>query len=130
MLSNLWLQKSFEDEACLPFPLFVLGATAIYGLGFARAFPVALLAGAIAYPALGFIFGASNRPDRINRNWRKPQEIGPNSRYDDGLLPSQLPGEDRVAIRDRPMLRASRSPYERVKLCRHVVANLRRWSLL
>jgi hypothetical protein len=42
----------------------VLGATAIYGLGFARAFPVALLAGAIAYPALGFIFGASNRPDR------------------------------------------------------------------
>jgi len=104
MLSNLWLPKSFEDETRIPLPLFVLGATAIYGLGFARAFPVALLAGAIAYPALGFIFGASNRPDRINRNWREPQERGPNSRYDDGLLPSKLPGEDRVALRDRPML--------------------------
>jgi hypothetical protein len=64
MLSNMWLPKSFEDEARIPLPLFVLGATAIYGLGFACAFPVVLLAGTIAYPAVGFIFGASNRPDR------------------------------------------------------------------
>jgi len=65
MLSNLWLPKSLEDQGRIPLPLFVFGATAIYGLGLARAFPVALLAGAIAYPALGFIVGASNRPGRI-----------------------------------------------------------------
>ena len=85
MLSNLWLPKSFEDEARIPLPLFVLGAAAIYGLGFARVFPVALLAGAIAYPAVGFIFGASNRPDRRNRHWRTPQQVGSDSPYDDGL---------------------------------------------
>jgi CDP-diacylglycerol---serine O-phosphatidyltransferase len=61
MLSTLWLPKSFGERRRIPSVLFAMSAVAIYGIGFGRSLPVVLLAGAIAYPSLGFIFGAAHR---------------------------------------------------------------------
>ncbi len=64
MVSTLWLPKSLGEGTRIPLPLQVLGVSAIYGLGFARTLPVVLLAAALAYPTVGFVFGASHRPQQ------------------------------------------------------------------
>lgn len=62
MVTTLWLPKSVGECPRIPPLLRVLGVATIYGLGFARTLPVLLLAAALAYPSLGFVFGALHRP--------------------------------------------------------------------
>jgi CDP-diacylglycerol--serine O-phosphatidyltransferase len=66
MVSVLWLPKA------LPLPpwarvLFALGVVLVYGLGALRRAPELLLALAVAYPTLGFLWGAW-RPPRTPRS--------------------------------------------------------------
>jgi len=62
MISHLWLPKSLGKGSRVPFVLQALGATAIYGLGFSRAHPTILLAAALVYPGLGFVYGGLRPP--------------------------------------------------------------------
>lgn len=73
MISTLWLPKSLDTENHMLLALQVLGATAIYGLGATRTLPTVLLAAALAYPSVGFVF-ASLHPPTISQGSRRFEE--------------------------------------------------------
>lgn len=67
MISRLWLPKSLARGSQRLRGVQAVGAVTIYGLGTLRMLPALLLAVALAYPALGFLYGRLLPPHKLER---------------------------------------------------------------